>query len=315
MPGKNVAEEMYDFQRKYGFLEKFEDLEAKGRATANPFKYVDSFLSSNEISFENRQYLHGLTYMLNKYVNDNTEPTNSSKAVYSVGNLNVMDFVNEYESIIQKRHETKNPNTPRKPFNGIEIEVLKAAERFSKNLSRPLVDIWADKIKAGTYSLSQLREITSDVYSSSSRGRVKTAAIIHKAMEKIADERSLGERLNPLNWPRMFREYRYRNEVYSRLEKNKGTFLSIHEELSDARRDPLLDPKMAEDIEKLREAKEAEFKIQQEKAHQAKLETEVATKEKFTVNEAANEQVKTNDVKQPSNDVPTKDRNNTLNLG
>ena len=324
MPGKNVAEEMYDFQDKYGFRERFEELEEKGRATAAPFKYVDSFLStSDEISYESRQYLHGLTHMLNKYVDNNLTPVLDSQKVYSLGDLNVMDFVNEYESIIQKRHEIKNPNTPRMPYAGIEVEVLKAAERFSKDLSRPLVDVWADKIKVGAYSMSDLREITTRTGLSNQKEHLKTSAAIYGAMEKIAEERSIGERLNPLNWPRMFREYRYRNEVYSMLEKDKLAFLKIREELSEAQRTPLIDPKMAEDIGKLREAKEAEIQLQREKElqsqrekeTQAKQETEAANKDRLTVNEAALDLSKSDDIKQPINDVPTKELNNTRNVG
>ena len=280
MPGKNVAEEMYAFQNKYGFNERFEELEEKGRATAAPFEALDSYLwTSDGISYESRQYLHGLTYMLNKYVDNKLTPEYDSQKGYSLGNINIMDFVNEYESIIQKRHEIKNPNTPRMPYAGIEVEVLKAAERFSKDLSRPLVDVWADKIKVGAYSMSDLREITTRTGLSNQKEHLKTSAAIYGAMEKIAEERSIGERLNPLNWPRMFREYRYRNEVYSMLEKDKLAFLKIREELSEAQRTPLIDPKMAEDIGKLREAKEAEIKLQREKKAEKKAQDNEATKQ------------------------------------
>jgi hypothetical protein len=252
--------------------------------------------------------------MLNKYVDNNLKPELDSQKIYSLGNLNVMDFVNEYESIVQKRHEIKNPNTPRKPYAGIELEVLKAAENFSKDLSRPLIDVWADKIEKGTYSMSDLRELTKNAGISRGREHIKTAAIIHGAMEKIANERSIGWRLNPLNWPRMFQEYRYRNEVYSMLEKDKRTFLDIREEISDARRAPLLDPKMSEDIGKLREAKEAEIKIQREKELQAQQEMEAAKKAQITVPEAASDLGKATDIQQPHNDAPTKELNNTRNV-
>ena len=276
MPSKNIGEALYDFQNKYGFTERFDDLEAKGRATAAPFKHLDSFLwTSDGISYESRQYLLGWTYMLNKYVNDKLKPEYGDINGYDLGNLNVMDFVNEYENIIQLKH----PNSPRKPYDGIEVEVLKTAERFSKDLSRPLIDIWADKIKEGTFSLSAMREVTNNAYISPEKNRIKATAIIHDALQKIADNRSLGERLNPLNWPRMIQEYRYRNEVSSILEKNKGVYLSIREELSDARRAPLLDPKMAEDIGKLREAKEAEIKLQREKNAEKKAQDNEATKQ------------------------------------
>ena len=315
MPGKNVAEDMRDFQEKYGFHERFDDLEQKGWAKAEVFKNLDSFLpTGDKMSFESRQYLHGFTYMLNKYVNDNLRPEYDSQKVYSLGTLNIMDFVNEYESIIQKDHESKNPNTPRKPYAGIEVEVLKAAENFSKDLSRPLVDIWADKIKKGTYSMSDLRELTKNAGLPRGREHLKTSAIIHGAMEKIANERSLGWRLNPLNWPRMIQEYRYRNEIYSMLEKDKRTFLDIREEISDARYAPMLDPKMSEEIGKLRQAKEAETKIQQEKELQAKQEKEPAEKTKVVVNEAANDLVKVGDVKHPIKDVPNNELNNTRNI-
>lgn len=315
MSGKNVAEEKYDFQNKYGFIERFEDLEKTGRATAAPFEALDSFLwTSDGISYESRQYLHGLTYMLNKYVDNNLTPELDSKKVYGLGNLNVMDFVNEYESIVQKEHEIKNPSTPRKPYAGIEIEVLKAAEKFSKDYSRPLVDIWADKIKNDTYSLSYLRELTRMAGISGGKEHIKMAAIIHGAMEKVAEERSIGWRLNPLNWPRMFREYRHRNEIYSTLEKDKTLFLEIREEISDARRAPLLDPKMSENIEKLRIEKEKELELQREKGHQEKLAKEAEKKAPITVKEAAPDINKAGDVKQPMKDVQTKELDKSRNI-
>ena len=315
MPGKNVAEDMRDFQEKYGFLELFDDLEKEGWAKAEVFKHLDSFLpTGDKMSFESRQYLHGFAYMLNKYVDDNLKPEYDSQKVYSLGNLNIMDFVNEYENIVQKKHEIKNPNTPRKPFAGIEIEMLKTAEYFAKDLSRPLVDVWADKIDAGTYSISDLREITKQAGLTHVREHIKTSAIIYGAMEKIADKRSLGWKLNPLNWPRMIQEYRYRNEIYSMLEEDKRTFLDIREEISDAQRAPMIDPKMSEEIGKLRQAKEAETKIQQEKELQAKQEKESAEKTKVVVNEAANDLVKDGDVKQPIKGSPEKELNNSRNF-
>ena len=315
MPSKNVAEDMRDFQEKYGFLELFDDLEKKGWAKAEVFKNLDSFLpTGDKMSFESRQYLHGFTYMLNKYVNDNLRPEYNSQKVYSLGNLNIMDFVNEYENIVQKKHEIKNPNTPRKPFAGIEIDILKTAESFAKELNKPLIDVWADKIDAGTYSISDLRDITKNTGRTHVREHIKTSALIYGAMEKIADKRSLGWKLNPLNWPRMIQEYRYRNEIYSMLEEDKRTFLDIREEISDAQRAPMIDPKMSEEIGKLRQAKEAETKIQQEKELQAKQEKESAEKTKVVVNEAANDLVKDGDVKQPIKGSPEKELNNSRNF-
>ena len=315
MPSKNVAEDMRDFQEKYGFLELFDDLEKKGWAKAEVFKNLDSFLpTGDKMSFESRQYLHGFAYMLNKYVDDNLKPEYDSQKVYSLGNLNIMDFVNEYENIVQKKHEIKNPNTPRKPFAGIEIEMLKTAEYFAKDLSRPLVDVWADKIDAGTYSISDLREITKQAGLTHVREHIKTSAIIYGAMEKIADKRSLGWKLNPLNWPRMIQEYRYRNEIYSMLEKDKETFLNIREEISDSRYASVLDEKMHKDIEKLRIEKEKELELQRGKGHQDKLAKEAEEKAPITVEEAAHGIDKASDIKQPKNESTEKELNNTRNF-
>jgi hypothetical protein len=312
MPNKNVFEEMRDFQDKYGFSETFDELETKGRATAGPFAALDSFLwTSSEISYESRQYLHGLTYMLNKYVDNNLKPIMDSKKVYSLGNLNVLDFVNEYEKIVQMKHEAKNPNTPRKPYDGIEIAVLKTVENFSKNLNKPLVDVWADKIEKETYSISDLREQTKLAGNLSGKAHIKTVAMIHKAMEKIADERSIGWKLNPLNWPRMFQEYRYRNELSSILKQNKENHLKVREELTEDRSTLMLDPKMSEDIEKYRELREKEIQAQKEKELQTKLENEAADKSKLTVPEAADDLSKDSNVKEAINKAPAKELDNS----
>ena len=178
----------------------------------------------------------------------------------------------------------------------------------------PLIDVWADKIDAGTYSISDLRDITKRTGLSHGREHIKTSAIIYGAMEKIAEKRSLGWRLNPLNWPRMIQEYRYRNEIYSMLEKDKRTFLDIREEISDARYASVLDEKMHKDIEKLRIEKEKELELQREKGHQDKLAKEAEKKAPITVKEAAHDINKASDIKQPTKESTEKEFNNTRNF-
>lgn len=303
---------MTKFQDKYGFEKTFEELDTAGRATAAPFKHLDSFLNtSTGISYESMQYLRGLMYMLNKYVDDKLAPEMDSKKNYSLGNLDVMEFVKEYENIAQMKHEMKNSGTPRQPYEGIEVKVLKSVADFAKNLNKPLVDVWADKIENGTYSVSDLKEKTKLAANMGGEAHIKTVAMIHGAMQKIAEERSIGWKLNPLNWPRMFSEYRYRNELSSTLERNMEKFFNVREALTEDKSNLVMDAKVSENIDKLRAEREKEIQIQREKELQDKREKESADKTKLTVDEAATNFSKDVEKQPPHHEAPTKDLTNT----
>ena len=210
----------HKFMDDYGFVGQFDQLDAQGSSTAGAFKYIDSYLTTSDgISFESRQYLHGLTHLLNKYIESRITPIGEdSQKSYHLNDLDVVKFINEYENLIQMKHEGTNPNKPRKPYEGIENRVLQEAVRITKNLNKPLVDVWADRIQNGTYTLEDLRSRTDGMRNMGSVASFKTAYMIHKAMEKAANQRSFGWKIQPWHWRRMFREYFYRKELADNIK-------------------------------------------------------------------------------------------------
>ena len=298
MAGEQFYEAQDRFQRKYGFEKTFTEMDVAGRATASPFKYVDSFLpTSDGMSYENREYLYSLTYMLNKYVDDRIRPIMDTQREYSIDQLDIVQFVKDYEELNQLRHELKSPKMPRKPYEGIEDKVWKEAVGFSKGLNKSFTDIWAENIKNGVYSTSELERTTNDL-KYGGRNHRKTSDLLYRAMEKAANSRSLGYKLNPLNWPRMIREYICRSKLETQLKEVKITDYQHREAVSEKNLGPLYDEKNTKAVEDYQAEREKEIRAQQEKVAPARTQ--------FTAKEAADDGIDKNVGVEKKHDVPQK---------
>ena len=315
MPGMKYIEAKNIFLETYGFSETFEQLSADGRATAEQ--------SSNDgLTYENRQYLCSMRYMFKKYVDSKITPMDAdSKKGYKLDDLDVMAFVKSYEEVIRCKHALENPDKPREAYDGIEIAVLKDAEAFAKDLSKPLVDVWADRIRDGSYSVSDLRRRTREIANMGNEGSARTAYMIHKAMEKVAEERTVADKLKPWNWFGMIRDYFYRSELSNQMERFRERGYNL-EALTEEHNSPLLDEKQAEDICKDRVEKEEELeRIKQEELarererelEEQKAREDAVKKQKFTVDEAGIDFDKTIDMQQSFAEEKSIDLNSSLN--
>jgi hypothetical protein len=253
MPQFDLIQEKRNFTDKYGFAETFDELEKKGRTTALAFKHLDSFLSTSDgISFESREYMHTLNYMLNKYINDKLEPNTDSQKDYSLKNFDVMEFIKKYEEIAQMKHEVENPGKPRVPYAGMELKILKDTVSLTESLAKPLHEIWADKIKNGIYSFTQFRDNANMMRNLGGLSHAKTAVLMQKTMEKITSERSFGWKLWPGNWPQWYRESKCMNQLTEIVDNyRRGGRVNIDQISSDTQ-ETVMDLRVSESVESYR---------------------------------------------------------------
>jgi hypothetical protein len=219
--------------------------------------------------------------------------------------------VKEYEELVQLTHELNAPNTPRKPYGGLENELLKRALAFTKTYNKSVIDVFADKINSGEYTLSDLQNKTETLYmitdqSEKLEDKVRTASLISRAMDKIANERTLGFKLNPLNWPRMFREYQYRNRLTELLNAPavREANFKLRESITEEYSIPMIDDRQLKDLEAYQ--KEAELKAS------TATKTEGINREPLPpVAEAIDAPMKT-DAKEKQTEAPSKSKDKTV---
>ena len=262
MPGLEYFQEKRKFQDTYGFSEEFETMDARVRSSKLAYKHLPSLNAmTEEMSAEGKEYLNGLMNMLNQYIETRLTPVGAETSkIYSLEGVDVMGLITDYEKVISLKNDG---NKSRQPYEGIEDKILQVAETITKDLNKPLVDIWADRIKSGTYNLNDLREHTKTLGGIGGVGVAKNAYMINKALEKISDERTLGWKLQPWHWFRMLTEYLYKRELTSDLETFNGAQSDTlvegerHdvEALTSVYNNPMMDESVSMSIAKTREEK------------------------------------------------------------
>ena len=125
------------------------------------------------------------------------------------------------------------------------------------------------------------------------------------AMDKIANERTLGFKLNPLNWPRMFREYQYRNRLTELLNAPavRETNFKLRESITEEYSIPMIDDQQLKEIETHQKERETAIQAERENEKQAKI--NAARSPLGPVVEANDPPAKT-EVKQKQTEAPTK---------
>jgi hypothetical protein len=190
MPGSKELIEQ--FEAKYGIPGAFEAVEKR----ADQFKYLDDFLFERQ-GDANKKYVSGIVNMLNIYAESKIKPTAAGTG-YSMKEMNTIQFMRDYDEIMQTKHEETNPDVERKPYNGIGSRVMDAAAACMETYSKSLVDLWVERIKVGTFSLDNMRGHTdmlhneflnkSSLENTVDRRAAETAVLIHAAMAKVAAE-------------------------------------------------------------------------------------------------------------------------------
>ena len=225
-----------DFLEKYGLEDvTFEQAAERGMKVSNKFKYVDNFLfETKRPDVKAQKYLATMMYLLNHAFEKRLPPENSNK-VYDVSDINALEFIREYESIMQAEHEEKNPGTPRKKNEGIGGMVLARVEATMKGYNKSLYAVWADRIRAEAYKVEDLRRMTDDIYTRgrdrienddgeqlANPGAVATACILRDALEQAISQRTIGWYFWPGNWPTWAAENSYLKHLNNQVAEYRN---------------------------------------------------------------------------------------------
>jgi hypothetical protein len=211
------------FEAEYGLPGAFEAVEKR----ADQFKYLDDFLFERQGN-ANQKYVSGIVNMLNIYAESKIKPTAAGTG-YSMKEMNTIQFMRDYDEIMQAKHEETNPGVERKPHNGIGGRVMDAAAACMETYSKSLVDLWAERIKAEALSLDYMRGLTDNIHrtfrdknsleDTVDTRTAETAVLIHAAMAKVTAERGWGWKLNPFNWVRWYQESRYMSQLTAQMPR------------------------------------------------------------------------------------------------
>lgn len=159
------TELMERFQRKYGLTRSFDELAAESDSIAKKFKYLNNFLQTNQRGSEaQKKYISNLFYMLNSVIESRLNPSPNEAKQYDLDSLDVHQFIKDYEGIMDAKYEESGAEKQRPPYAGTEAYVLDMAESRMREYSKPLAELWAERIKVGSIDIIKMREITDRKY-------------------------------------------------------------------------------------------------------------------------------------------------------
>ena len=154
------------FLSNYGLTDKtFDEMAVESDTIAKKFKYLDNFLFTNQKGSEaQRKYISNLFYMLNVVIERKLAADPSGKT-YDLDTLNVHQFIKDYEGIMAAVYDESGAERQRPPYAGTEAYVLQMAEARMREYSKPLSELWAERIKFGIIDITKMREITDSKHS------------------------------------------------------------------------------------------------------------------------------------------------------
>ena len=222
---KTYQEMMSDFERKYRLTTTFQEM--YDIDSRNPVKRSVG-----------DQYMTEFSYMLNNYIDTFVNPAMEYKD-YSLRDMRLLRFVEDFEDIMKVKYEQTNPNGERrKAYDDIEWRVFKhAIDRVSK-FDQPLVQVWANRIYNGKYDVETMRDTFKNKEMS-----IENKIIMQQAMEKVSENRRWTWKINPLNWPRWYQESKFLSELSKDVKPYKddsgelifsedGLNINIYDELT-----------------------------------------------------------------------------------
>ena len=219
-----------NFQRRYGLDMPFDEMLLNGKQVKDKFKGLDEFLNkASEKNPAKKEYLAGLFYMLRGATENQIKPA-SKKSAYDLNNFNAIQFIRDYEEIMATKHTEANPNTPRKPHEGLALDILNRTADHIKGYNKPLAELWGERIFNNQFDLEKMMEMTDRIHSSAenakdiaplidddnmdsevsdSRKSVETAIMIREAIKVSKKKRTFRTYLWAGNWKRFKLEKNY----------------------------------------------------------------------------------------------------------
>lgn len=180
-----------DFLKKYNLKVTFEQM----YLIQNKMNRMSNFtFKDGAVSFDKKNYLSGLRYMLSAYMADKVQPQ-EFKHVVSFEDFNFVQFLKDYESAMQDEFEKSGSTRDRKPFENVGIRALDVVKTQMLSFNKPVVKIWADLIKKGAH-IDNLRAATIGVLQEEERRKAQGNAKSEEELTKTK-EVNANELLNP----------------------------------------------------------------------------------------------------------------------
>lgn len=209
---------MNQLQDKYYLRSSFAQIER----TVKLFNELDGAMLDRPASQRNQSiYLRTVRLLVTQHIAAATQfasPVDLKQLKNSVRNL-----LQDFEAIMQGRHEEMAPGTPRVPFNGQYAEAMDIIAACAAPYNKPIYEVWADRIMKGSIDLSVVRADVSNIYNNSqgvdllndkaAKENVEDAVMMYHAIREVASERTAFWKILPWNWVQAYRESKLLDEL------------------------------------------------------------------------------------------------------
>lgn len=251
-----------NFQKRYGLDMPFDEMLLKGKQAKDKFKGLDEFLNkASEKNPAKKEYLAGLFYMLRSATENQIKPA-SKKSAYDLNDFNAIQFIRDYEEIMAAKHAEANPEAPRKPHEGLAVEILNRAANHIRGYNKPLAELWGERIFNNQFDLEKMMEMTDRIHSSAenskdiapliedddmdaeasdNRRSVETAIMIREAIKVSKEKRTFRTYLWAGNWKRLKLEKNYMKALDKQISDYEKWEEGIVAETLKKYKDPIPD--------------------------------------------------------------------------
>ena len=144
-----------EFLKKYDIDTTFEDLYAIQKKTNKSANFT---FKEGAISFDKKNYIEGLKYMLLAYMAKQTSPKNMKLELTNIfDDFGFMQFLRDYESAMQDEFKKSGSTRDRKPYEGVRNVALDTVKKQMLFFNDTLKNVWVKSIRRGAH-LEAFRE-------------------------------------------------------------------------------------------------------------------------------------------------------------
>ena len=151
-----LKEKINQFFDTYHAIIDFEELELR----SNQFLNLDGFLLDKEATDKKAlAYLRGLALTYVQAL-DNTAKMRLD-GTYDFTSLDILQFVRDFEALMQAKHEDSKPLEARTPYGGASFTkaVNRIIEETTETYNKPLQEIWAKNVLAEKYTVYEMKVV------------------------------------------------------------------------------------------------------------------------------------------------------------
>ena len=246
-----------EFLKKYGINTTFEDLYSIQRKNnrSDSFTFKDGV-----ISFDKKNYIEGLKYMLFAYMSKQTGPQNMNLQLANIfEDFGFLQFIRDYESAMQDEFRKSGSTRDRKPYEGVRNLAVDTVKEQMEYFNDTLKNIWVKNIRKGahldafreasigameaeaeniptakTNFINQAEDISAEEHhrmvkesgdvniTTKQTSAIKMTFAVYMTMKEVIDRRTWGWRLNPFNWSRLREENKLMRDVKAKLVERYG---------------------------------------------------------------------------------------------